>query len=52
MIEIYIYDDFNPHFVNGETGRSVPVLNEDGNIISDIRHGKAVDSTSGSEVFV
>jgi hypothetical protein len=39
-------------FVNGETGRTVPVLNEDGNIISDIRHGKAVDLASGSEVFV
>uniref|UniRef100_A0ACD5YRP2 Uncharacterized protein n=1 Tax=Avena sativa TaxID=4498 RepID=A0ACD5YRP2_AVESA len=32
------------------TGRSVPVLNEDGNIITDIRHGKAVDLASGSEV--
>uniref|UniRef100_N1QRC9 RING-type E3 ubiquitin transferase n=1 Tax=Aegilops tauschii TaxID=37682 RepID=N1QRC9_AEGTA len=31
------------------TGRSVPVVNEDGNIISDIRHGKAVDLASGSE---
>jgi hypothetical protein len=38
-------------FVNGKTGRSVPVLNEDGNIISDIRHGKGVDLASGSEVF-
>ncbi|KAF0909629.1 hypothetical protein E2562_039352 [Oryza meyeriana var. granulata] len=32
------------------TGRGVPVLNEDGNIISDIRHGKTTDLASGSEV--
>ncbi|KAL5198624.1 hypothetical protein ABZP36_002136 [Zizania latifolia] len=30
-------------------GRGVPILNEDGNIISDIRHGKAIDQASGSE---
>ncbi|XP_006658799.2 peroxisome biogenesis factor 10 [Oryza brachyantha] len=31
------------------TGRGVPVLNEDGNIISDTRHGKTADLASGSE---
>uniref|UniRef100_A0A0E0EE71 RING-type E3 ubiquitin transferase n=1 Tax=Oryza meridionalis TaxID=40149 RepID=A0A0E0EE71_9ORYZ len=30
-------------------GRGVPVLNEDGNIISDIRHGKTADLASSSE---
>ncbi|KAG8079769.1 hypothetical protein GUJ93_ZPchr0007g5902 [Zizania palustris] len=30
-------------------GRGVPILNEDGNIISDIRHGKTIDQASGSE---
>uniref|UniRef100_A0A804MSU6 RING-type E3 ubiquitin transferase n=1 Tax=Zea mays TaxID=4577 RepID=A0A804MSU6_MAIZE len=31
------------------TGRGIPVLNEDGNIISDIRSGKAADIASHSE---
>ncbi|KAF2923863.1 hypothetical protein DAI22_07g225000 [Oryza sativa Japonica Group] len=30
-------------------GRGVPVLNEDGNIISDIRHGKTADLATSSE---
>lgn len=38
-------------FDNGETGRGIPVLNEDGNIISDIRSGKSADVASHSEVF-
>ena len=38
-------------FVNGEPGRGIPVLNEDGHIISDIRGAKAADVASHSEVF-
>ena len=38
-------------FVNGEPGRGIPVLDEDGHIISDIRGGKAADAASHSEVF-
>lgn len=41
----------NITFVNGKTGRGVPVLTEDGNIISDIRHGKTADLATSSEVF-
>lgn len=37
--------------VNGKPGRGIPVLNEDGHIISDIRGGKAADVASHSEVF-
>jgi peroxin-10 len=38
-------------FVNDDPGRGVPILNEDGHVISDIRGGKAADVASHPEVF-